>query len=289
MTAALVLIASYPKSGNTWTRLVLDHLIRRARAPISINDIETGLYVQRRMIFDRFGPVEASDLTVTEIDRYWPEVFRSLVKGQPADAPLVLKTHEAGRRTDAGAWLYPPEIVRGVIHLVRHPFDVAASYAHHRGWTIDDTIRALLDPAHRIGGDMDRLQLPMPETVGSWAGHTASWTADDLPWPVISLRYEDLRADATRGFTRAAALAGLTEDAGLIARAVGFCRFDRLQAEEGEAGFRERPAASPAFFRAGRSGIGWPDADPALLGELADRSAEMMQRFGYRADGGWEG
>jgi hypothetical protein len=186
LTAALVLIASYPKSGNTWTRLVLDHVIRRARAPISINDIETGLYVQRRMIFDRFGPVEASDLTVTEIDRYWPEVFRSFAKGQPADVPLVLKTHEAARRTDAGAWLYPPEIVRGVIHLVRHPFDVAASYAHHRGWTIDDTIRALLDPAHRIGGDMDRLQLPMPETAGSWAGHTASWTADDLPWPVTA-------------------------------------------------------------------------------------------------------
>ena len=64
-----------------------------------------------------------------------------------------------------------------------------------------------------------------------------------------------------------------------------FSRFDRLQAEEREAGFRERPAASPAFFRAGRSGIGWQDADPALLQELADRSAEMMQRFGYRADG----
>ena len=84
-------------------------------------------------------------------------------------------------------------------------------------------------------------------------------------------------------------MAGLTEDVGVIAQAVEFCRFDRLQAEERRVGFRERPGRSPAFFRAGRSGIGWQAADPALLRELADRSADMMQRFGYRADGGWDG
>ena len=288
MTAKMVVIASYPRSGNTWTRLVLDHVCRRATAPISINDIDNGFYNLRRMIFDGFAPIDAANLTAAEIDRYWPDVLRGFAATQPDTSPLIIKTHETARRTEMGDWLYPPEIMQGVIHLVRHPFDVAASYAPHLGWTIDRTIRAMLDSDHHLDRAADRMHVATAERVGSWAGHAASWTADDLPWPVISLRYEDLRADPIAGFTRAAAVAGLTDDAGLIARAVDFSRFDRLQAEEREAGFRERPAASPAFFRAGRSGIGWQDADPALLRELADRSAEMMQRFGYRADGGWE-
>ena len=43
MTPRIILLASYPKSGNTWLRLVLSNLLYPAQAPVAINEIPLGM------------------------------------------------------------------------------------------------------------------------------------------------------------------------------------------------------------------------------------------------------
>ena len=77
MSAKLILLASYPKSGNTWARVVLQSLMRGR--DVALNQLSPDFYgYPRRILFDDMAPVNASDLTAEEIDALLPGVFRQL-------------------------------------------------------------------------------------------------------------------------------------------------------------------------------------------------------------------
>ena len=105
MSGHLVLIASYPKSGNTWVRLMLETL--RRKAPVSINDIGNGIYgFERRCLFDALAPAEAADLLPDEIEDLLPDVYAALAA--EAEGPVFNKVHDRLRKTCSGRWLFPP-------------------------------------------------------------------------------------------------------------------------------------------------------------------------------------
>jgi hypothetical protein len=279
----LILIASYPKSGNTWVRLFFENLLRKERAPVSINDIHNGMYgFERRRFFDSYAAAAAADLLPDEIENLLPDLYAEWA--MQAAGPVFVKVHDRARRTPAGRWLFPPEHVRMVLYLARHPFDVTVSYAHHRNLALDRAVDDLCDEGHVIAPAEDRLPLPLTERPDSWNSNVASWL-DQPCYPVTLARYEDLYANPIAEFARLAAAAGLGASEESVARAVDATRFDRLKAEEVESGFRERPCSSRAFFRSGR-----PDSWGGILNEqLRDRlTAECkraMERLYYLADG----
>jgi aryl sulfotransferase len=282
MDAPLVLIASYPKSGNTWTRAVLQGILTPEHAG-DINRIDIGLYGQnRRALFDHYAPASAAELTPEEIDRFLPAVLREFAAD--TRALTFLKVHDAARRTDRGEWLYPPEAVRAVLYLVRHPFDVALSFSHHMGWSVDETVRVMADPGYSHALARKSLPTVLQERDGTWSGNVASWLAASPPYNVVALRYEDLKRDALAGFRIFAAAAGLPTDAWL-AHAVQATRFERLQAIEKSVGFRERPHTSPAFFRAGGSIAGKERLGDDARRQIVRAHGAIMQRLGYREDG----
>lgn len=58
-------------------------------------------------------------------------------------------------------------------------------------------------------------------------------------------------------------------------------RFDRLQAQETETGFREKSQHSERFFRKGRAG-GWKtDVPPELVAQIERDHGAVMRRLGY--------
>jgi hypothetical protein len=279
----LILIASYPKSGNTWVRLFFENLLRKERAAVSINDISNGLYgFERRRFFDSHAAVAAADLLPVEIENLLPDLYAEWA--QEAAGPVFIKVHDKARKTPSGRWLFPPEHVRAVLYLARQPFTVAVSYAHHRGISIDHAVDDLCDESHVIAAAEDHLPLPLAERPGSWNSNVASWLNQSC-YPLTVARYEDLYANPLAEFARLATATGLAASAEALARAVDATSFDRLQAEELACGFRERPRSSPAFFRSGR-----PDSSTGMLNaQLHDRLAlqcsPAMARLGYRADG----
>ena len=171
-----------------------------------------------------------------------------------------------------------------VLCMVRHPFDVAVSWAHHRSITPEEAVDDLCNEDHLIAGVGGCLPLPLAESPGSWKSHISSWL-NNGPYPVTLARYEDLYADPVTGFARLAQAAGVVATPEEIARSVAASRFERLAAEERQEGFRERPRSSAAFFRSGQ-----PQSWQGVLGEglrqrLVSRCVPVMERLGYETDG----
>ena len=74
----IIWLASYPKSGNTWMRILLTNYLRNANMPANINNLDGGPIASARQVFDDNVGIEASDLTQDEIERYRPYVYEMM-------------------------------------------------------------------------------------------------------------------------------------------------------------------------------------------------------------------
>lgn len=160
---------------------------------------------------------------------------------------------------------------------MRDPRDIAVSWAHFSGRTVDETIAFLAKPSQ-----LSRRPTRASQTaqhLSTWSGHALSWLGAE-PAPLV-LRYEDMLADPAGALSKAARHVGLDADPQVVARAVAATRFERLQAEEEEKGFEMGQMEGRNFFRRGEAG-GWRDV---LTAEQADRivrdHGEAMERLGY--------
>lgn len=283
MSGRLILVSSFPKSGNTWTRAILEQLRRGPDWEFSINAMPNGFYgFSRRVLFDTLSPVNAADLFIDEIDDRLPIILRELVRLD--SYPHIMKVHDDARRTKSGDWLYPPDAVHCVIYLVRHPFDVAVSFANHMGIPLDDAV-GLMQDGEIVSHYEDRLSLALPQHVGSWTSNISSWL-DPSPYHVALARFEDLHANPIPEFGRLARAAGFDAPHTEITRAVSAAQFDKLRDEETEGGFRERPVTSATFFRAGRPQAWQGILDSRLIDRIVRDHGPTMERLGYLPDGG---
>jgi hypothetical protein len=130
---------------------------------------------------------------------------------------------------------------------------------------------------------LDHLPERIPQWFRSWSGNVTSWL--DAPYRIAVARYEDLHAAPVAEFARLAQAVGLPSEASQVSGAVDAAQFEKLQKEEKEFGFRESPAPSRAFFRAGRPGTWEGVLDSSLQARLVADHQAVMARLGYEADG----
>lgn len=275
--AGIVWLASYPKSGNTWMRVLLTNYLGRDWRPADINDLDGGPIASSRSLFDWTVGIKSSHLNDDEADAFRPALYRFVASR--AAKPVVMKVHDAWFPAPSGEPLFPAEATRTVIYIVRNPLDVAVSWAHHYDVDLDRAVEALCDPANKIGGSGYRLYPQLRQRLGTWSEHVVSWV-DTSALPVHVVRYEDMLADTASAFAAAVEAAGWPVDPDKVQKAVDFSRFERLRAQEEEADFRERRGSSP-FFRSGRSGDWRDHLSEAHVARLVACHGEVMRRFGY--------
>jgi aryl sulfotransferase len=290
-------LASYPKSGNTWFRMVVANLLAEGDEPVDINMLpERAEIATARQPFDNILLVDSELLTHAEVDRMRPMLHRFLAAESDDDfadpqyrceavdridprAPLV-KTHDGYTKTDRGEPLLGgAQAARGAILVVRDPRDVAPSLANHMAIDIDAAISFMADGASSFFGSVNSVSNQLRQQLLGWSAWHASWLEQgDLP--VHLVRYEDMKADPVASLAAALAFAGQSIDTVALARAVDLARFDRLQAREAQTGFREAPIGRQ-FFRRGESG-GWRGelTSERVARNVRDHSA-MMERLGY--------
>lgn len=282
----IVWLASYPKSGNTWTRVFLTNYLRNGDEPADVNDLDNGPMASHRVGFDELVGIEASQLPPHLVTRLRPEAYRMLARESPDR--LFIKVHDAWSRTDIGTPMFPVDETVAVVYILRNPLDVAVSYAHHTGGTIDQTVMNMCDSDYVIGLREQRPADQLPQHLGTWSEHVTSWV-DDSGLTLLMLRYEDLHADPVGTFGRLIDFLGLPVEPERVRRAVGFSRLGELQRQESTTGFHERPGTSTApFFRRGEVGS-WRQE---LRGDLAEQLQSVhritMERFGYGLGGPYE-
>jgi len=287
-------LASYPKSGNTWFRMLVANLSAKDGKPVDINDLpERGGIASARGPFDHLTLIDSGLLTHDEIDCLRPRVYEALARGAADDEfdtrqalPPVrfVKVHDAYTLT---RWDEPllagARGADGAIVIVRDPRDVAPSFANHSRITIDQAIRRMSDPAAAFCNKTDRQHNQLRQFLPGWSGHVASWL-DQTDIPVHLVRYEDMQADTAKVFARALAFAGRSAGEEEIARAAAFASFVELRRKEREGGFREAPPhllAKGGFFRRGEAGAWREELTPEQVARIEAAHAPMMRRLGY--------
>jgi aryl sulfotransferase len=269
-------LASYPKSGNTWLRIVLATLLSGRPADSNAIPLLNALASDRLQFDDVLG-IESADLTLEQETNLRPRVYE--IWAAEANQPIYCKTHDAYRRTPAGEPLFPTAVTPGAVYVVRDPRAVAVSLAHHTAQTVDEAIAFMNNPAAAFSVPAGNLPRQLHQRLKRWHDHVESWLA--APFPVHLVRYEDMHGDPHAAFAGIAAFLGLPSDPERIAVAIETAAFPRLQALEQAVGFVEKPIQAAAFFREG-SVDGWRQV---LTAEQATRivaaHGAVMRRCNY--------
>jgi len=289
-------LASYPKSGNTWFRMLVANLSSEDGKPVDINNLpERGGIASARGPFDYLTLLDSGLLTHDEIDDLRPRVYEVLARGddddeydRPPDAPPVrfVKVHDAYTLTPKGEPLLAgPRGADGAIVIVRDPRDVAPSIANHNRVDIDKAIAMMNDRQAAYCAKLGRMDQQLRQQVPGWSGHIATWL-DQTDIPVHLIRYEDMKADPFATFRKALEFAGRRTSDDDIRRAVGCADFAELRRQEEEKGFAETPRRPGGlFFRRGMVGSWRDELNAEQVARLEAVHTPMMQRLGYELAG----
>lgn len=272
-------LVSYPKSGNTWMRLLLANYFSEADVPHDINapGVTRGT-AGSRWLFDTFLGLPSSDLTGAEIAWLRPHAYR--IAAERNTARFWVKVHDRQAQVGEDLWLFPPNASGVAVYIVRDPRDVAVSNAFHDGHRdMERAVAKLGDSAMTIAGARAE---QLPQHLGDWSSHVTSW-ADQRDIPVLVLRYEDMLTNAAAVLRRVIAFARpeLAIDDARLAHAAHATRIEALQAVEAAGGFREARPRAGRFFRRGQGGDWRNHLSDDQAARIVRRHLAVMQRFGY--------
>ena len=194
-------LASYPKSGNTWLRIFMENLFRNTTEPASITDLTVVRYADTvHRLYQAAAGRPTSKLDDGEIHRLRESVQRHLAS--QAETSFV-KTHNILAR-HLGVPLIYPQYTVGATYLIRNPFDMVVSYAHHYDIGLDDAIESICSPYNRVKTS----QQTVFQILGTWSQHVQSWTLSP-PFKTLVLRYEDMAQRPVRTFEKFVRALGL--------------------------------------------------------------------------------
>lgn len=276
----IVWLASYPKSGNTWLRAFLANFVHPQDQPADINRLSISIGAGNRGNFDQIVGLESSGLTNAEIDSYLSGVYRRIA----ADAAetLYFKTHDAYLVDQEGIPRIPTDVTQCAVYIVRNPLDVAISFAHHMGRSLDATIEHMADSEFAFGRNPDRLHRQLRQPLLSWSGHVESWLSHS-EFPVHLMRYEDMLNRQVETFTACIQFLGLDCDTSRIQQALKNSSFETLRGQELKHGFRERPSAAASFFRSGSAGQWLKILSEEQVLSISESHGQTMKKLGYSA------
>lgn len=276
-------LASYPKSGNTWMRLLLQAWYTGGK----LDNLNKSTIVKSDIDECAYQSVLAAPLP------YYTDTQMALIRTAALfqmsttcqHDRCILKTHHARVKVHE-VELCPGFISSGAVYVVRDPRDVAVSLAAHINKSVDDTIELMANDQATIGFDpMFNKTSPIGHVMCSWSTHVRSWlTAKRMEVRVI--RYEDLftTEGARKQLGYMLELLKLEdEDTHRVSAAIEACEFDHLQALEDVHGFHEKTPWS-RFFRVGKAGQWKMQLTPAQVQRIQDDHGELMTELGYELE-----
>jgi len=273
--AGIIWIASYPKSGNTWVRVILASLLAGGRAPDFRNFGGHCPNGADLWWIENTLDIDTQDMTAPELAASRTQAYRSAAR----EGRRWLKVHDCFT-TD----VFPLEATAGAVYIVRDPRDIASSWADHLNVDLDTAVSRLCTTDFMLGRAGIKYQDHVPQIMGSWSQNVRSWL-DAPPRPLLLLRYEDLLAEPARHIGRLAQFLGLAADPDVVEAAAKACAFEALYASEREHGFRERLPHQKSFFRQGRAGAWRQTLSDRQARRLWNEHRETMLFLGYSDHG----
>lgn len=271
---SIIWLASYPKSGNTWLRIFLANYILNQPEPVPINQVHRigigdAIAKTYRMVAKTpFDPADPQQCVALR-----DGVLRGIVNNK-ADVNFVKTHNENG--SAFGTKLIPRAYTKSAIYVLRNPLDMIVSYASHYGQSMDMAIESARRSDNVLVGHGENAF----QFLGNWSNHVLGWTkARDFP--VLTIRYEDMKADPQKAFGKVIKHIGLPLDQEKLDRSIRFSSFDELRKQEDKTGFIENSDNQARFFRSGKSEQ-WKDAmTPEQIETVKKDHARVMKRYKY--------
>lgn len=270
-------LASYPKSGNTWTRTFLHNLLGLLEGddkPYDINKInEFTTWDLSAKAYERHLGKPPTAENRSEIAATRPKVQADIANR--TNGLAIVKTHHA-LVTDRGYTTINFEVTSGAVYIIRNPLDVAISFSHHMNASIDHAI----DVMARVNYETPVTEKSVYEVYGSWSQHVESWTRKPHR-AIYTMRYEDMLDNPHKAFGNLAKHLLLHPTEEQLQTAIERASFDKLKAQEQEHGFREKPERAEKFFREGKAGQWREELTRRQVRQIVATHHKQMRRFGY--------
>ncbi|MEM7171738.1 MAG: sulfotransferase domain-containing protein [Pseudomonadota bacterium] len=273
--SGIIWLASYPKSGNTWTRAFLANYMSNASEPIPINDLPNYILGDGfKLHYEQLTGKAFADLSDDEVNELRPRLHQwfAMSRGET----VFVKTHSMITKVKEVPTI-TPTATAGAIYIVRNPLDVAVSSAYHYQTSFEQAVETLCETQN----SMEAVDRQAPVYLGSWSGHFKSWT--NAPGLRLHLlRYEDMLQKPVKAFGSIIKFLGLPKEPDRLKRAIRFASFKELTKQESATEFVEaRPDGKSKFFRQGKIG-GWRDfLTDEQSQKLIDINRAEMTQLGY--------
>ncbi|MEW6312661.1 MAG: sulfotransferase domain-containing protein [Pseudomonadota bacterium] len=242
----VIWLASYPKSGNTFLRLLLHSYF--------------------------FGNNQDS----STIAKNMPDIHR-LLETKRELAPNVqhlVKTHFLYSLQHP----YAANTI-GFIYVLRNPRDVLLSNA--RFMLDEQTADQLAEYARTFIKNMGEPLWEKHNNMGTWPTHVGSWVIASTRHPHIFVKYEDLRQDTANILRRVLRFLGNEPDETKVKAAVAACEIDAVRKKEMAERKRAGGEASEVFHtRSGDAFVGQGKMGQSLAHLGADIEELYQKRFG---------
>lgn len=269
----IVWIASYPKSGNTWIRAFLYHLLTGQDDASPINQLASVCDNEANRKF--YAPfLEGKEETPALLASLRTKVQQQLAIQKPTST--LLKTHNYYGSYE-GFPLQDANLGSAVVYIVRNPLDVVLSVSHHYQLTVDEGIAFL----NREDTSIEASDATVGSFLASWSTHVESWTKgmDKHPRYCI-LRYEDILLNPAKSFKKVAKLIGVS-DPKRLKQAIAASKFANLQKQEKRQGFVENPTQGNLFFRKGLANQWRSQLSDEQVSAVCEANKDTMKRFNY--------
>lgn len=278
----IIWLASYPKSGNTWFRILLSHILNTDKDLHYINDIDkilgSPMLAERRWMNAVTG-FDTTLLSHEETDQLRPEACSWYARG--LKPKTCIKIHDAYTFLKDGRALVPEEISLAAVYFIRNPLDVAVSLAHHAKCPLDWSIQMMGNPHFTIPEERHR-HIQMRQKLLTWSQHVQSWLGS--PINCLVLRYEDMLDNPLKTFGKGLDFLDIHVSPGELQNALDAAAFGKLQQQESKSGFRERASPGQQFFRKGIAGDWKNMLEERQIVQIIENHAEVMRLYGYIDD-----
>ena len=278
----LIWLASYPKSGNTWTRTFLHNLLFFMRGEADgewdinkLNEFSTSSQSMAR--YEKLSGKAWPDISRREIAALRGKVQEET--SENASGLAFVKTHN-GLMLDRDYPTINFAVTTGAVYIIRNPLDVAISYSHHLSCSIDRAIEIMGTPHYETKGSERQVH----EVMGSWSEHVESWAGK--PHRAIHvMRYEDMLSNPQRVFGSLAKFLLLRPSENDLNKAIEASSFETLQKQEAEKGFREKPEKAEKFFRSGKTDQWQEFLNKEQIKKIVSDHGMVMSIFDYIPEG----
>lgn len=268
-------LASYPKSGNTWLRSLLEAY--RRNGIVDLNDIQVAMGDMGSSLIAGVSPSSLKQLGQAGEFLLRPCALLNLMAR--LRAPYYVKTHFANLTLPTLPPFIPPQLTKGAIYIVRDPRSVFLSFQRYFGSTLEKTADAMVSKDFSIGASTTHAT----QFLSSWSNHVSSWIGEKR-FPVHVVKYEDMLEDPAKELREVLEVMEWEIDEDRIQTAVEVCTMEKFQKFEEENQFKENSSTKQGyrerFFNGG--GNRWRDElGPKYIKRIEDDHREVMTLLGY--------